>query len=656
MAEPISRRRFIEAGALTAAGLTVGASPAARAAVPPVRRPNLLFIFPDQFRAMAMGFVGADPVQTPNLDRLAAGAVYFPNAVSNFPVCSPYRAMLLTGRWPHATGMTGNCNSGSPSLFLKPEERCFSDVLAEAGYAAGYIGKWHLDTPADEDARYGEGRRGDGNVWDAYTPPGPRRHGFTFWHAYGCCDRHLKPHYWHNDAPVSQPTPVDGWSVRHETDVAVDFILNRDGRTRDPAKPFALFLAFNPPHTPFSQVPDEYRARYAGRTPAELLTRPNVAADARGDLARRSVADYFAAVTGIDEQVGRLLGALDQAGVADDTIVVFTADHGEMMGSQGRMHKGVIFEESSRIPLLIRYPARLEPGHDPLHINVPDMMPTLLGLMGLGHAVPKPVQGTDYSRQITVHAGPRPNSSFFIVCGPRPEWGQRGVRTDRYTFAVTRGGPADGTVLLFDRQADPFEMRELAAAEPQLCQQLLADLNRWLAATGDPWGRLEWPLRSQGRFPVRADGTGGFGIDFEPGAGTQTAAPASAFAAVTAAADEVIGGSRSLKCDTRGSTARFHECLRLDGLLAAGQEYEVTYTYRVLATGEKTQFYTVVRSTADIERKAVRLYWSEPPGAVRTRTFRFRTGDIADHHLLFGVEYAGAILIDDIVATRLPPG
>lgn len=655
MPEPISRRRFIGAGALTAAGLTLGATPPARGPAASARQPNLLFVFPDQFRALAMGFLGEDPVLTPNLDRLAAGAVYFPNAVSNFPVCSPYRAMLLTGRWPYATGMTGNCNSGAPRLFLRPEERCLSDVLAAAGYTAGYIGKWHLDTPAEEDARYGEGRRGDGNVWDAYTPPGPRRHGFSFWHAYGCCDRHLRPHYWHNQAPVSQPTAVEGWSVRHETDVAIDFILNRDGTTRDPDKPFALFLAFNPPHTPFNQVPDQYRARYAGRTPAELLTRPNVATDARGDTARRSVADYFAAVSGIDEQVGRLLDALDQAGLTQDTIVVFTADHGEMMGSQGRMHKGVVFEESFRIPLLIRHPGRLTPGRDPLHINVPDMMPTLLGLMGLADAVPKPVQGKDYASQIAGRAGPRPDSTFFIICGARPEWGQRGVRTDRHTLAVTRGGAADGTVLLFDRQVDPFQMRNLAATEPELCRRLVDDLNRWLAATGDPWGRLDWPLRSGSGFPVRT-GAAGFRVDFEPGAGPRMVAPASAFATVTAAADEVLAGARSLKCDTRASSARFHECLRLTGLLVAGQEYEVTYTYRVLACGEKTQFYTVVRSTADIDRKAVRLYWSEPPGEITTRTFRFRTEDITDHHLLFGVEYAGAILLDDIVVTRQPQG
>lgn len=653
MAQQVSRRHFLQAGAATAAGLAVSAARLDGAGGAPGRGPNLLFVFPDQFRPMAMGFVGEDPVQTPNLDRFAGGAVYFPNAVSNFPVCSPYRAMLLTGRWPYATGMTGNCNSAAPDLFLRPDERCLSDVLADAGYVPGYIGKWHLDTPTEAEARYGEGRRGDGSIWDTYTPPGPRRHGFAFWHAYGCCDRHLQPHYWHNQAAASEPTAVDGWSVRHETDVAVDFVLNRDGKVRDPDKPFALFVAFNPPHTPFSQVPEEYRARYAGTKPTELLVRPNVAGDARGDLARRSVADYFAAVTGIDEHFGRLLKALDDAGLTEDTIVVFTADHGEMMGSQGRMHKGVVYEESFRIPLLIRYPGRLPPGRDALHINVPDMMPTLLGLLGLGDRIPPAVQGTNFARQIGKREGPRPTSTFFIVCGARPDAGQRGLRTDRYTFAVSRGG-ADSALLLFDRQVDPYEMNNLAAAQPELCQQLVGELNRWLAATGDPWGRLEWPLATAGGFAIQV-AAGGFRVDFEPGSGPRHAGPASPFATLTTAADEVLAGRRSLKCDTRGSTARFHECLRLTDLLTAGQEYEVTYRYRVLAGGERNQFYTVVRSTADINRKAARLYWAEPPGEAKTRSFRFRTGDVSDHHLLFGVEYAGAILIDDLEVTRLPP-
>lgn len=492
----LSRRQFVRAGALAAAGLTL-ARTRANAAPETVmqRRPNLVFVFPDQYRPFALGFLNADPVPTPNLDRFAAQAVHFTNAVSNYPVCSPYRAMLLTGRWPHSTGVTGNCNSSRPDRFLKPSERCLSDVLAEAGYVAGYIGKWHLDLPTEEDARYGEGPRKSGVVWDAYTPPGPHRHGFTFWHSYGCCDRHLNPHYWHGDAPVSQPARVDEWSVKHETDVAVDFILNRDGKQRDPNKPFALFVAFNPPHPPYNQVPEEYRARWARQSPAALLNRPNVPPAGEDGGARQSVTDYFAAVTGVDEQFGRILKALEEAGVAEDTLVVFTSDHGDMMGSHGRLGKSVPYEEAFRIPLLLRYPRTLRPRPDSLHLNVPDMMPTLLGLMGLGERIPAPVEGTNYAETIVSGTGERPTSTYYLTIPSRPEWGTRGVRTDRYTFTVTRGGKEDGQVLLFDRQDDPYQVRNAAAARPEVCQQLVDELNAWIRKTNDPFGPVTWPFR-----------------------------------------------------------------------------------------------------------------------------------------------------------------
>lgn len=647
----LTRRRFVQAGLTAAAGLAAARCRSAGIGSGQGRAPNVVFVFPDQFRAMALGFLGEDPVLTPHLDRFAAESVFFPNAVSNFPVCSPYRGMLLTGRWPYSTGLTGNCNSDAPAVFLRPEERCLTDVLAGAGYVCGYIGKWHLDTPGEEDARYGEGRRGDGRVWDAFTPPGPRRHGMSFWHAYGCCDRHLRPHYWVGDAPVSQPLQVEDWSVRHETDVAVEFLRNPGGRVRDPAKPFALFVAFNPPHPPFAQVPDEYRRRWAGRGPEELLKRPNVPTDGRADAARSSVADYMAAIAGVDDQFGQILEALDESGLREDTLVVFTSDHGEMMGSHGRMGKGVPYEEAFRIPLLMRFPGRLRPGREGLHLNVPDMMPTLLGLLGLRERIPPQVEGRDWSGLLAGAETPRPASSFFIVCGQRPEWGQRGVRTDRYTFVVTRGGGAGARAMLFDRETDPWQMQDRAGPEPETCRRLLAELNRWLEATRDPWGRLEWPLAGAGgSFPVQV-AAGGFRIDFEPGGGPVQASPASPVAVLTTDPAEVLSGNRSLRCDSRGSTARFHECLRLEGLLARGCEYQVTYRYRVVASGDRTQFYTVVRSSADIARRAVRLYWSEPPGEAKTRTFRFRTEDISDHHLLFGVEYEGAILLDDIVVT-----
>jgi hypothetical protein len=229
----------------------------------------------------------------------------------------------------------------------------------------------------------------------------------------------------------------------------------------------------------------------------------------------------------------------------------------------------------------------------------------------------------------------------------------RGVRTDRYTFTV--GAAGSGPVILFDRQNDPYQLENVAPAHPEVCRQLLDELNRWLVNTNDPWKRLPWPIIPKGAFPVRRH-AGGFTVDFEEDpAADLWAATSSAFAALTEKTDEVLGGKRSLKCDTTASGERFHEFLRLHDLLLPNKEYEVTYRYRVLAASEETRFYTVVRSSVDIQQRAVRLYWNEPPGPPQTRTFRFHTGGIRDHHLLFGVEFRGAIVIDDVTVQEAQP-
>jgi arylsulfatase A-like enzyme len=454
------------------------------------QRPNLVFVFPDQFRQQAVGCMGQDPVVTPNLDRLAGEGVVFTNAVSNYPVCSPYRAMLFSGKYPYANGVIGNCNSRTApfGVELRAAERCFPDVLHDAGYCLGYLGKWHLDSPCEEHVPYTGGWRGSGEnktIWDAYTPPGPRRHGFDFWHSYGCCDKHLTPHYWEGEAPVEGRTDIDGWAVEHETDVAIGYIHNDDGQ-RDPDKPFALFVAHNPPHTPFDQVPEKYLEPYADKSAAELLNRPNVSGEGDGARAFEHVGNYFAAVTGIDEQFGRILDALDEQGLTDDTVVVFTADHGEMMGSHGLMHKGVWYDESLLVPFIIRWPERIRPGRDDLLLGVPDVMPSLLSLMGLGDQIPADIEGADLSGAFLGREIERPRSAFYILPDYQaPHSGRRGVRTHDHTFVVDRTGDEE-QIILHDNRADPFQMTNIADAAPDIVAELHDELDGWLRKTNDP--------------------------------------------------------------------------------------------------------------------------------------------------------------------------
>lgn len=458
--------------------------------------PNLVFVFPDELRQQAVGFMGADPVVTPNLDAFAGESLVLTHAVSNCPLCSPYRAMLLTGKYPSSNGVVTNCYSDTipHAIELSASERCLSDVLRDAGYHQAYIGKLHLDLPKMENIQYTEGWRGkpgESTIWDAYTAPGPRRHGFDFWYSYGCCDKHLSPHYWTGDARVEERTDVNEWSVKHETDVAIDYIRNEGGALRDPEKPFSLFVAYNPPHMPFAQVPPEYLDAYADATAEELLNRPNVPRDDSNRSAFESVKNYFAAITGVDEQFGRILAALGQENLADDTIVIFTSDHGDMMGSHGLMGKEVWYDESLLVPFVIRWPGRIAPGHDDLLLSVPDIMPTLLGLAGHGSHVPPAVEGADYSEVFLGGAYERPTSAFYFHSAPQfpdqPE--RRGVRTHRYTFVVIRNAEKD-ELLLHDNIADPYQLENVAEGEPAVVKALTEELNRWLEKTGDPWGRI----------------------------------------------------------------------------------------------------------------------------------------------------------------------
>jgi arylsulfatase A-like enzyme len=481
----VSRRDFLKTAAASAAGAAGAAVLGARAAFAdePQRRANLVFVFPDQYRGQALGFMKQDPVITPRLDRFASQSRVFTNAVSNRPLCSPYRAMLMTGRWPYATGVTTNCNSSRPNTFLKEDEVCFSDVLNRAGYDVGYIGKWHLDAPQGVPVAK-DWRKA---VWDAYNPPGPRRHGFTFWHAYGCSNNHLKPHYWIGDAKKDEKTYFDEYSPEHEAKVASEFILNPGGKARDAKKPFALFVSMNPPHPPFDKVPDTYRRMYAGRTPDDLLVRPNVRRTGAGKRAPRAVRDYFAAVTGVDAAFGKILDAIRDAGEEKSTIVVFSADHGEMMGSHGKMSKVAWYEESLCIPFIMRFPGKVKPGRDDLHINVPDCMPTLLSMMGMGERIPKRVEGTDHARLIRAGAGERPASTFYLNSTDSPDRGARGVRTGRYTYIVQKK-PNETAEFVYDRTRDPYQLNGRPADVPSGVRDgLRSELNGWLSKTNDPW-------------------------------------------------------------------------------------------------------------------------------------------------------------------------
>ncbi|MCU6712716.1 sulfatase [Paenibacillus sp. J5C_2022] len=445
-------------------------------------RPNIIYVFADQWRRGAMGCMKDDPVITPVMDRFAEDSLLFTQAVSCTPLCSPHRASLMSGRYAMSTGVYTNCKLGE-EIMLSPDEVCIGDVLKREGYATGYIGKWHLDLPEQNvEQEPASGAR----HWDAYTPPGSKRHGFDFWYSYGAYDQHLNPHYW-TDSP--DMIKVRQWSPEHETDVALQFL---EERSRSKEQPFALFVSWNPPHSPYELVPERYRELYE-ELPLKL--RPNVSAldplqvhtgetvPGGAERLHRMTKDYYAAVSGLDEQFGRLLDGLRRHGFDDNTIVVLTSDHGELLGSHGLMAKHSWHEESIGIPFLIRWPERIAPGTTDELLNTVDIMPTLLSLCGLD--VPDTVQGEDLSAAIrgnadssgVVHAGRCERYAYISAFPGRKEaidayraagldnrrYGWRGLRSRHYTYVVNKGyAPGDATErLLYDLERDPHQLEPL---------------------------------------------------------------------------------------------------------------------------------------------------------------------------------------------------
>lgn len=453
-------------------------------------KPNLVIIMADQWRGQALGYLGIEPVITPNLDRLALEGVSFENAVSNYPVSSPARGMLMTGMYPVSSRVWGNCNSENTpyGVELPADARCWSDVLADQGYEMGYIGKWHLDAPQKP---YVNTYNNKGGVaWNEWCPQ-DRRHGFKHWIAYGTYDYHLKPMYWTTNAGREDFYYVDQWGPEYETDRALEYIQNKDNcRAED--QPFALVVSMNPPHTGYDLVPEKYKALYRDLDVESWLKhRPDISARGNryGDFYRQSVRDYYACMSGVDEQVGKIMKTLKERGLWENTIVVFCSDHGDSMGAHQNIGKNIYYEEAMRVPIMISWPKKIKPRRDSLtQIGFADLYPSLLSLMGLRKEIPTQVETFDLSRRILTGKGKQPEFQpyYRIEVPEHAESGLRGLRTERYTFVVDiqKGKIVDR--ILFDRQEDPHEMQNIANSHSDLVVAFEKKLKAWLTKTNDP--------------------------------------------------------------------------------------------------------------------------------------------------------------------------
>lgn len=425
------------------------------------QRPNVLFLFSDQHRGTDLGCAGNEDVATPNLDRLAHEGRRLETACANTPVCTPSRASLLTGQYPLTHRVIAN------DLPLPTDVPSVAEAFRDAGYRTGYIGKWHLD----------------GVPREKFTPPGPRRQGFDdCWAVWNCSHAYYDATYY-RDTPT--PIEIDGYEPIAQTDLAIEFLEGDDDR------PFCLFLSWGPPHAPYDQVPDRYRdqydpARIALRRNAEPIP-PETSDIAAGLTPADTIANYYAHITAIDDQVGRLLDHLDASEACENTIVTYTSDHGDMLWSHGKFKKEQPWTESIEIPFIIRHPGSIAPNTtDDLPFGIVDVAPTLLGLAGVN--TPDAMEGEDWSARFRGESTDDRESVFVaqVVRNSQaraqhlPPW--RGVRTRRHTYVRLRDGQG---WLLYDNGRDPYQLENLIYQDAPTRRRLDRLLDRWLDETGD---------------------------------------------------------------------------------------------------------------------------------------------------------------------------
>lgn len=451
MKRRISRRQVLHrlAGAAAAPSLLTALSGVCRAGAK--RRPNILFIMTDDHAAHALSCYGSRINRTPQLDRLAAGGVRFDNCFVTNAICGPSRATLLTGQYSHTNGYKLNDRRFDGS------QQTFPKLLQKAGYHTAIIGKWHLGSDPT---------------------------GFDHWCILPGQGIYNDPAFIDNGARRT----IQGYVTDIITDLAIEHI-----RKLDRSRPFCMLYHHKAPHRAWNPAPRHARlyedadiplpetfnddwsnrgraARDQAMTIERHLTRTDLKADPPADLSgqklkewkyQRYIRDYLRCVAGVDENIGRMLDFLDKEGLADDTIVIYTSDNGFFLGDHGWYDKRFMYEQSLRVPFIVRWPGAVRGGavNRDIVINC-DWAPTLLDCAGV--EVPPEMQGRSIRPLLegATPAGWRKSMyyHYYEFPGPHNVHPHYGVRTHRhklihfYTLNEWE---------LFDLEKDPNEMRSV---------------------------------------------------------------------------------------------------------------------------------------------------------------------------------------------------
>lgn len=432
------------------------------------KAPNLLFVFSDQHTFDMLRCYGNEQIVSPNIDLLAKEGLLFNHCISNSPTCTPYRSMLMSGR--HTLHNGGFVNDRP---LLPGHGKKFAEVLRDAGYSTAYVGKWHLL----------------GGDRDRPIPPGPMRYGFDDLFYSNNCHVDFRPgkcFYWNEQG---EKVFFDEWEVYGQTRQALEYL---DGR-KDGDNPFALFVSWHPPHDWGKFDGEDGKRHYRYGSLEKLMdhyvrdsirVRPGM--ENSPDL-RRMYHGQMAMVTGVDIAFGWLMDKLEEIGADENTLVVFTSDHGDMLEFAGStVPKQYPHDYSLRVPYIMRWPGKIvEDEKTDLLLGTLDIMPTVLGLMELD--VPKECQGKNLAESIL--AGDEDAVEYV------PIWSFyknsfKGVITKDWTYSrLIDDREAPLHAVLFDRKNDPYQLNNLftSDAHEAVRQKLWKLTAEWMEKYEDPF-------------------------------------------------------------------------------------------------------------------------------------------------------------------------
>ena len=441
---------------LLAALVPAGEGLAAQDAGTPRARPNVLFLIADDLNC-ALGLYGHPLVESPNIDRLAREGMRFDRAYCQYPLCNPSRTSLLTGLRPDSTEVYGN---GERFRKERPELVTLPQLFRQSGYFVARVGKlYHYGVPR----QIGTNGLDDPQSWDQVVNPIGR-------------DKREESKIF-SLVPGSFGGALSWYAAEGEDEEQTDGI----GATEAIAllkehadEPFFLAVGFYRPHTPFV-APKRYFERYPtdeielARVPADhdehvpplaLMSRKKAERKLTDALRRECVQAYFACNTFVDAQVGRVLQALERLGLKDDTIVVLTSDHGYHLGEHGLWKKQSLFENSARVPLVMRVPGK-DAGSCSRPVELLDLYPTLADLCGLD--APDHVQGRSLRALLEDPGAEYKPAALTQMRRGGEDAAQMGysIRTDRYRYTAW-GQDGESGEQLYDLEADPGELRNLA--------------------------------------------------------------------------------------------------------------------------------------------------------------------------------------------------